>query len=169
MAMARLTQDMIDNDLRCPPERRAIEVCDTVQNGLYVEVRATAPGEGTYYLRTKVAGKTNHLKLGRTGEISLAEARKRAQKRRAELQLAKDEPKAGRAATTRPAAMTLTEFFEQHYLPHVKPRKRSWKRDEELFRLRMKGAFGGKRLTELTRQEIQRFHLIQSAGACFAS
>ena len=40
----------------------------------------------------------------------------------------------------------------------MKPRKRSWKRDEELFRLRVKGAFGSKRLTELTRQEVQRFH-----------
>ena len=136
MSTLRLTQELIDRGLFCPPGKRRIELCDTVQPGLYVEVRETSPGEGTYYLRYKVAGKTRHEKLGRTGEISLAEARKRAQKRRAELQLAKDEPKAGRAATTGPAAMTLEEFFEQHYLPYVKPRKRSWHRDEELFRLR---------------------------------
>jgi hypothetical protein len=42
--------------------------------------------------------------------------------------------------------LTYAEFFEQHYLPHVKLRKRSWDRDEELYRLRIKAAFGGKRL-----------------------
>jgi hypothetical protein len=26
----------------------------------------------------------------------------------------------------------VAEFFELHYMPYVRPRKRSWKRDEEL-------------------------------------
>jgi site-specific recombinase XerD len=37
-------------------------------------------------------------------------------------------------------------------------RKRSWKRDEELFRLRIKGVFGKNRLNEITRKKIQSFH-----------
>ena len=154
MSKQELTQELI-RGLTCPPDKRKHVLCDTVLPGLNVEVRANS---STYWLQCKVAGITRHERLGRTDELTLAEARKRAQKRKAELQLAKDGPEAGRPATTRPAAMTLTEFFEQHYLPHVKPRKRSWKRDEELFRLRMKGAFGSKRLTELTRKEMQRFH-----------
>src|SRR5262245_32765497 len=52
----------------------------------------------------------------------------------------------------RRAAMTLDAFFTEHYLPYVKPRKRSWQRDEELFRLRIRNALGTKRLTEVTRQ-----------------
>lgn len=39
----------------------------------------------------------------------------------------------------------------------MKPRKRSWKRDEELFRLRLQGAFGAKRLNQIGRQQIQSF------------
>ena len=38
------------------------------------------------------------------------------------------------------------------------PRKRSWKRDEELYRLRIRDALGGKRLTEITRQQVQTLH-----------
>src|SRR5688572_4317832 len=132
MTTQRLNQDLIDMGLQCPPAKRRVELCDTAQPGLYVEVRETST-EGTYYLRHKVAGKTRHDKLDRTGEISLADDRKRAQKRRAELHLEKDETKAA-SATTRPTAMTLDDFFEQKYLTHVKPRKRSWDRDEELFR-----------------------------------
>ncbi|MDE2389660.1 MAG: site-specific integrase, partial [Betaproteobacteria bacterium] len=36
--------------------------------------------------------------------------------------------------------------------------KRSWKRDEELYRLRIKSVFGHKRLNEISRQQIQSFH-----------
>ena len=44
------------------------------------------------------------------------------------------------------AVITFDAFFEQHYFPHVKPRKRSYSRDEELYRLRIKGALGHRRL-----------------------
>jgi integrase len=156
MPMARLTQQFIDTELRCPPGKRRVELCDTAQPGLYVEVRETAPGEGTYYLRSKVAGKTRHEKLGRTGEISLADARRKAKqlKAGAPAQVAP----ATEAAAGGKGAMTYAEFFEGHYMPYVKPRKRSWRRDEELYRLRVKGAFGAKKLSEITRQQAQTFH-----------
>ena len=35
-------------------------------------------------------------------------------------------------AKARKAVLTYAEFFEQHYLPHVKLRNRSWDRDEDL-------------------------------------
>ncbi|MBK7263819.1 MAG: site-specific integrase [Rubrivivax sp.] len=44
------------------------------------------------------------------------------------------------------------------YLPHVQPRKRSWKKDESLFRLRVRDRFGDVRLTDLKRQELQAWH-----------
>ena len=36
--------------------------------------------------------------------------------------------------------------------------KRSWDRDEELYRLRIKAVFGGKRLNQITRHQLQSFH-----------
>ena len=56
------------------------------------------------------------------------------------------------------AVLTFASFFEEHYLPYAKPRKRSWKRDDELYTLRIKDVFGHKRLNQITRQQIQSFH-----------
>jgi site-specific recombinase XerC len=58
----------------------------------------------------------------------------------------------------RKAVITYSEFFDEHYLPLAKSTKRSWKRDEELFRLRIKAKFGDKRLNEITKQQVHTFH-----------
>lgn len=85
----------------------------------------------------------------------MVEARKQAKTLKAEIALGSD-PRAEEKA--RQAVLTFAEFFEQHYLPYVKPRKRSWGRDDELYRLRIKSVFGQKRLNQITRQQIQSFH-----------
>lgn len=156
MPELKLTLDTINNHLHCPPPAKRTELCDTEFRGLYIEVRSTSPGQGTYYLRYKdKSGKTCHQKLGRTTELTLPEARKKARTLKAEIQLGADprgEIKAQRAV------ITVDAFFTGPYLDYIKPRKRSWKRDEELYRLRIKPKFGDKRLNELKRQEIQAFH-----------
>ena len=124
--------------------------------GLYAEARSTSPGAGTFYLRYKNdAGKTCHQKIGRTNDISLADARKAA--RMLKLQISGGADPRGEAKT-RKEVLTWTDFFEGHYLPYVKPRKRSWQRDEQLHRLRIQPKFGHLRLNHITRQQIQIFH-----------
>ena len=82
MPVLKLTSEFISNQLQCPADKPRIEFCDTDLPGLYVEVRATSPKQGTYYLRYKDAtGKTCHQKIGRTGDITLADARKAAKHR----------------------------------------------------------------------------------------
>jgi integrase len=155
MPTLKLTQDLITTGLQCPPSKHRIEFCDSELSGFYVEVRATSPGAGTYYLRYKdEAGKTCHQKIGRTSQLSLGEARRRAKILKAEIQLGAD-PRG--EAKAQKAVITLEVLFEEHYLPYVKPRKRSWKRDVELFR-RIQPVFGARRLNEITRQQIQTFH-----------
>lgn len=155
MAIRKLTQQLIDSGLICPTDKLKVEYCDTELPGLYAEVRASNPGKGTFYLRYKDAdGKTCHQKLARTRDMSLAEARRQGKSLKASIQLGADprgEVKAARAV------ITFAEFFKSHYLPHAKLRKRSWERDEELFRLRIDGVFGGKRLNEITRHAVQKF------------
>ena len=65
--------------------------------------------------------------------------------------------------------LTYAEFFDQHYLPHVKLHKRSWDRDEELYRLRIKAVFGGKRLNQITRHQVQSFHSALAAEGLAAA
>ncbi len=74
-----LTDKLITNDLICPANKARIELCDTRVPGMYVEVRSTSPGIGTYYLRYKdISGKTCHIKIGRTTDVTLKQARERA-------------------------------------------------------------------------------------------
>lgn len=142
--------------LQCPADKTRIELCDADLPGLYIEVRSTSPGQGTYYLRYKdKTGKTCHQKIGRTSEISLLDARKQAKTLKAEIALGAN-PK-GEDKATKPV-LTFSDFFNDHYMPYVTPRKRSWKRDEELFRLRIQKVFGDKKLDAITRQQIQSFH-----------
>ncbi len=156
MPVLKLTQAMFPLVLQCPADKPRIELCDADLPGLYIEVRSTSPGQGTYYLRYKdKTGKTCHQKIGRTTEISLVDARKKAKTLKAEIALGAN-PK-GEDKATKPV-LTFSGFFNDHYMPYVTPRKRSWKRDEELFRLRIQKEFGDKKLDAITRQQIQSFH-----------
>ena len=156
MPKINLTQQYIKRQLECPSEKNRIEYCDTTFPGLYVEVRSTSQGQGTYYLRYKDKyGKTCHQKISRTYELSLAEARKRAQRLKAEILLGAD-PRA--AAKQRKQVPTYSEFMLNQYLPYVKARKRSWRNDESMFRIHLMDAFGDFPLTKINREQVQSFH-----------
>ena len=156
MAVIKLTQAIVDNHLYCPQGKQKSELCDTEVRGSICEIRATSPGSGTWYVRYKNRdGQTRHERVGRTTEIDLAEARKRAKQLKAEIHLGADPRGEAKAQKEVP---TLDTFFTQHYEPFAKPRKRSWKRDEELYRLRIKGKFGSRRLNQISRQMVQTFH-----------
>jgi len=156
MAVVKLTQQFIDHQLICSEGVQRTEYVSDERSGLYVEVRSSSNGQGTYYLRYKdISGKSCHQKIGKTSDISLADARRKVKELKAEISLGAD-PRAEDKA--RKAVVTFDEFFNDHYLPYVKPRKRSWDRDEELYRLRIKAVFGAKRLNQVSRLQIQSFH-----------
>ena len=91
MPVVKLTETFVTNALLCPDGKSRIEYCDSDIPGLYIEVRATSPGQGTYYLRYKNESNTTaHQKIGRTSEITLGEARKKAKTQKAEIALGSD-------------------------------------------------------------------------------
>ena len=156
MPVFKLTQTMISQGIPLPDGVARLEACDQDLPGLYLELRAASPSQGTYYLRYKnSSSKTCHQRLGTTTDVSLADARKQAKQLKAEIALGAD-PKGAEKA--KGAVLTYATFFTDHYLPHVTPRKRSWKRDEELFRLRIETVFGDKKLDAIERKQIQSFH-----------
>jgi site-specific recombinase XerD len=53
--------------------------------------------------------------------------------------------------------MTMDTFMADHYFPHAKLHKRSWVRDDQLFRIRIKPKFGDSRLCDITRYQVQQF------------
>ena len=74
MAIIKLTPSNLTS-LKCPDGQHRIEYCDsdTESRGLYLLVSDT--GQRTFYWRTKIDGKTKHLKIGRISEITLSDAR----------------------------------------------------------------------------------------------
>ncbi|MCO6434177.1 site-specific integrase [Nitrosomonas nitrosa] len=162
MTIIKLNQQFINNNLRCPEGKSRIAYYHSDLKSFYLEVRATSPGQGTFYYQYRDQSvKTRHQKLGRTTEITLSEALKQAKILKAEIALGRN--------PTKQVVMSYTEFFEQHYLPYVKLRKRSWNRDEELYRLRIRHVFGNKYLDQITRQQIQAFHTALKAAGLAAS
>ncbi len=155
MPKVNLTQKFIDNDLICPPGKRKIEFVDQQVSGFRVDVTDTSPGQGTYYYSRKIDGKRSHIKISRTSDMTLQDAREYAKNLRAEYQLGGD-PYAAVKATKQ--VITWSNFFDDYYLPYAKQHKRSWANDKDMHRLRIKPKFGDLRLHKFTRHAVQKFH-----------
>lgn len=155
MSVVKLTPQFINKNLVCPESRKRIEFVNDDRSGLYIEVRKASPGKGTYYLRYKnVHGKSCNQRLGSTDELTLTEAKEKTKQLKAEINLGAD-PRAEERAKL--AVITFDDFFHLHYLPYAKQHKRSWKRDEELYRLRIADKFGARRLNQVSRLQILNF------------
>ncbi|MBT9457481.1 MAG: site-specific integrase [Burkholderiaceae bacterium] len=155
MPSVSLSPNFIKSGLICPPGKKHIEYCDLVVPALYIDVLPSSPGLGTFYLRYRDTNRKQHKKnLGRTNEVSLADARAAAKKLKAEVACGGNPVAEAKAAKEVP---TLAAFFKEQYLPHAKSQKRSWRRDIELWR-RIDVAFGSLRLNQLNRQKVQVFH-----------
>jgi len=155
MPIVKMDQSFIANNLICPAGKDQVEFCCSEIKGLYVLVSAKSPGQGTYYFRYKDANvKTCHQKIGRVSDITLADARKQAKTLRAEIALGAD-PRGELKA--RRAIPTLTEFFNETYLPYAKVHKRSWVRDVQLF-ARIQKAFGHLKLDQIEKRKVSVWH-----------
>ena len=136
-----LNEKFINNGLICPADKNQIEYTDADRTGLYIEVRSTSQGQGTYWYRFKAkdSGKTARIKIGRTDTVSIREAKAQVKTLRAKAELGAD--LAGEQRRKK-EILTWTTFFEQWYLPHAKQHLRSWKNLDEMHRLRIKERFG---------------------------
>lgn len=147
-----LTQHMIDKGLKINPDKHREEFVDSSFPNLILEIRSTS-SVGTWYLRYRnESKKTQTQRLGNASNLSLIDARKKAKALQAEIAQGAD-PKVEQKVKAN--VLTFSDFFEAHYLPYVQQRKRSWKRDEELYRLRVKEVFGDRKLDAISRAHIQ--------------
>lgn len=150
-----LTQAFLNSGLVVPEGKKRLEVCDAVCRGLLVEVRSTEQSIPTFYLRFKRNGRTCYDRLGTINDLSIAQARKLATLRKAEHA---SESKLAPEVKVAQGEINLEDFMRDHYMPHAKNQKRSWLRDDQLYRLRIAPKFGHLPLKSITRYEVQRFH-----------
>ncbi len=152
----RLTQDFINNNLAVPEGRDRVEFLDDQTENFFIEVRASNPGKGTFWVRYRdPSGTTRYVKVGKSTELTLIEARAKAKEIKASIALGAD-PRAD--INSRRKTITVSELYELHVLPHSKAHKRSYARDLEMYNLRIKPTLGHLRLTDVTRRAVQTFH-----------
>ena len=136
-------------------DKKKIEYSVADESGLFVECRASDKAVPTWYLRQKNAKGTNkYTKLGTIKVVTLTQARKLARQLKAEHLLA---PKPEEVVKAANVEMTLDAFMVDHYFPHAKIHKRSHKRDDQLYRIRIKPRFGDLVLSAVNRRDVQAF------------
>ena len=155
MPVLKLTQDFINNSLICPEGKKRIEYCDKELPGLIVIVTPLSQG-GTYFLRYKNgSGKTSYIKIARTNEMSLVDARKKAKLLKLEISNGADPSNEKRVQKAVP---TLSTFYEDHYKPYAAVHKRSASSDHQIYTCRLESRFGHLRLNQFTKTMIIGFH-----------
>ena len=155
MPVLKLTQDFINNSLYCPEGQSRIEFCDKEIPGLIIIVSATSSG-GSFYVRYKSSvGKTSYIKIARTNEMTLADARKKAKLLKLEIANGADPSGSKREQKAVP---TLAAFYVEHYRPYALAHKRSASSDHQLYTCRLEARFGHLRLNQITKTMIIGFH-----------
>lgn len=154
MAIVKLSQQFIDNQLIVPPGESKIEYCDNTVRGLLIRVTASGKAVPVYLLRYKRNGKTAYDNLGNIKELSLAQARKLAIQQKV---LHAQEEKLAPKEIGPSGQMTLEVFLTEHYLPYAKIHKRSWIRDSQLINIRIIPRLGATKLCDLTRYQVLQF------------
>lgn len=129
-------------------------IFDGVLHGFIAERRRSVT---TFYFRYADArGRAREVKLGRLGDVTVEQARRRAEHLKASTSLGAD-PVAERAKLR--AVPSLADFARDRYLPHVRERLRSAGNIDAYLRLRILPALGGKRLDEITPGDVAALRL----------
>ncbi|CAH2603722.1 conserved protein of unknown function [Rhodovastum atsumiense] len=147
--MPRLTTALLRGLPPLPEGTAKQRIFDDALHGFIAERRRSVT---TFYLRYADArGRAREVKLGRLGDVTAEQARRKAEQIKASVSLGAD-PVAERAKLR--AVPTLADFARDGYLPHVRERLRSTGNYEAYLRLRILPMLGRRRLDEITPHDV---------------
>ena len=164
----KFTKKLLDALSPCPADTKTSEVefSDTDVAGLRIVINRL--GRKYFMLRYTFDTRKRSMKLGDYPVMDIGLARERAQELRTEIAKGFD-PQVVAVALEPAPVLTLAEFFEADFLPYSKAANRSWKDSLGRWRHHLQPAFGGKLLTDLKTQDIQRFHDSKRVQLCAAT
>lgn len=152
MAKMLLNARAVQN-AKCPEGKVKWDLFDVGCKGLMLEVRAT--GGKTYYLRyTDKRGRIRQLRLADYQDVSLVQARRLADAKRADIAMGIDPAEEKKRLRS---VLTLRDFMQERYMPHIKSYKRAWLADDSYLRNHILPTLGSKYLDEITHRDIQLF------------
>jgi integrase len=147
---ARIVAALVKAPPPVPPGMRKIRITDTELTGFILEVWAT--GGMTFWLKyVDPNRRSREIKIGKAGDLTVEQARKKARELRAQVALTGD-PAAER--DKRRAVPTFGAFVAERYLPYAKARLRSYRDHESFCRLRLVPAWGNRRLDDFRPADI---------------
>ncbi len=152
MPKIQLSTNFVHN----PPQVKGklkVDYFDAEIPGFLLEVRST--GKCTFYQRYRDKyGRLKQARIGPTDSISLEEARTKAKQIRSQTLMGFD-PR-GELEKNRNTP-TFKEFIQDMYIPYIQVHKRSWELDQKMLQLRVLSLWGSKKISEITREDIQHF------------
>jgi integrase len=151
-----INHELLQN-LPIPPDgTRKLEVVAASKRyqGLYLEIYRGGNVTWRFRYKSRITGKTTHIRIGALEEVPLEVALAKAAEYRAQLNSGA-EPAA--AVRSKPKMPTLTRFFEDRYLSYARSRKRGAKKEQQIFDYRLKAEFGDLRLDQITRAHVQNY------------
>jgi len=152
---SRLNQKLADHLPPIPEGKKSVEYRDIDMPGFLIAQYHTNPEVATYTLRYRDEnGKQRALKIGRTDEISLKQAKAIAKTKKSEIALGGDP--SGEIEKKR-GELTYAEAMEQYYLPDIEQRLRRPEYYRQLYENRLKSEFGKKKISSITRADVQAF------------
>jgi len=148
MPTAPITRTLLKNPPALPKGADKVRFFDPNLKGFIAEVRARCT---TFYFRySDLRRRTREIKLGRFGDVTVEQARKRAEQLKAEVSLGGDPLAAIEQLRSVPR---YCSFIEERYLPHVRDNLRSY-RNVEAYCKRIRASFGSKALDEITVADV---------------
>lgn len=134
-------------------DKSKVDYFDSDIPGFILEVRNS--GKSTYYQRYRDKyGRLKQARIGPTDAVSLDDARYKAKQIRSQTTMGFDPREEVEKYRNAP---TFREFVREKYLPFVKVHKRSWQQDENMLELRILPLWGNRKISEITRDDIQEF------------
>ncbi len=130
--------------LPLPPQGKRFYYYDTKVRALIISV--TSKGTKTFYVYRKVKGRPERIMLGYYPDLSVENARGQASSINSQISLGKNP---NREKSKLKAELTFGELFERYLEGHAKLHKKSWKNDENIYRLY---------LSHLKKRKISSFH-----------
>lgn len=128
---------------------------DTVQAGLRLLVSVAGTKSFQFQKWSPAKGRPVTLTLGKWPALPITEARERCARLLVEVRDGEDPAEQKRQQRE---TLTIGEMLDNYMREHSKPHKRSWRDDEGRARNHITPAFGPRRVDDLTREQVRRWH-----------
>lgn len=139
--------------LEPPAQGKRTYYRDTRQDGLIVQ--HTGTGQLTFYVYRWVEGKPERIRLAKYPDITIDQARRKAQEVIGAIAQGKNPNQERRAVRDE---MTFAELFEKYLNEHSKLHKRTWQEDEAQYKRYLEDGWKNKKLRTIRRQDVQKLH-----------